>query len=75
MFLYLKIHESDEIVKGWVKMVKDLKTKEVKGGIEEITREIEKILDRFQEIEFAYLFGSFLEREVKFFLKYKLRWV
>lgn len=38
--------------------------KEVKGNMEEITRKIEKVLDGFQEIEFAYLFGSFLEREV-----------
>jgi predicted nucleotidyltransferase len=37
--------------------------KEVKGGIEKITKKIEKILNRFQEIEFAYLFGSFLERD------------
>ena len=29
----------------------------------EITKRIEKVLNRFQEIEFAYYFGSFLERE------------
>ena len=45
----------------WVKVIK---MEEVKGGIEEITRKIEKVLDSFQEIEFAYLFGSFLERGV-----------
>jgi hypothetical protein len=45
----------------WVNVIK---MKKVKGGIEEITRKIEKVLDSFQEIEFAYLFGSFLEREV-----------
>ncbi len=44
-------------------MVKVIKKKEVRRGIEEITGKIEKVLNGFQEIEFAYLFGSFLERE------------
>jgi hypothetical protein len=42
-------------------MVKVIRVKEVRGEVEEIARKIEGVLNRFQEIEFAYLFGSFLE--------------
>ena len=45
-------------------MVNVIEMKEVKEGIGRITRNIEGVLNRFQEIEFAYLFGSFLERTV-----------
>jgi predicted nucleotidyltransferase len=45
-------------------MVNVIEIKEVKEGIGRITRNIEGVLNRFQEIEFAYLFGSFLERKV-----------
>jgi predicted nucleotidyltransferase len=30
----------------------------------EIAKEIGEVLDRFQEIEFAYFFGSFLKSEM-----------
>ena len=38
-----------------------IETKEVK--VERIAGEIEGVLNRFQEIEFAYLFGSFIDIE------------
>jgi len=40
-----------------------IETKEVKDYIERIAGEIEGVLNRFQEIEFAYLFGSFIDIE------------
>ena len=40
-----------------------IEMKEVKDYIERIAGEIEGVLNRFQEIEFAYLFGSFIDIE------------
>ena len=40
-----------------------IETKEVEDYIERIAGEIEGVLNRFQEIEFAYLFGSFIDIE------------